>query len=91
MSGWSVTHRTASIAAPRLRHPIEAYCKAIHEVVEKSDGRDWHTGKPLEWNRFNHEKPRSGGQHNHRIIGHYPTVDHYFGRVASTIGLVQNR
>ena len=63
-----------------MRRPIEEYREAIHKSVEKSKGLDCYTGDPLEWNRLNHEKPQGGGQHNHRIAGRYPTVDHYFGR-----------
>ncbi|NVD45183.1 hypothetical protein [Qipengyuania atrilutea] len=61
------------------RRDIEEYRQAIHKAVEKSSGVDCYTGEPLEWNRLNHDRPKGGGQHNHRIMGHYPTVDHYYG------------
>ena len=61
------------------RRPIDAYRQAIHKAVGKSDGLDCYTGDALEWNRLNHEKPAVGGQHNHRIMGRYPSVDHYQG------------
>ena len=59
---------------------MEDYREAIHKAVVKSAGTDCYTGEPLEWNRLNHDRPKGGGQHNHRIRGHYPTVDHYHGR-----------
>ena len=61
------------------RRPIDEYREAIHKAVLKSNGVDYYTGEPLEWNRLNHDKPMGGGQHNHRIRGRYPSVDHYHG------------
>ena len=62
-----------------LRQPIDQYREAIHRAVLKSNGLDCYTGEELEWNRLNHDKPVGGGQRNHRIMGRYPSVDHYYG------------
>ena len=58
---------------------IEEYRKRIHQAVLASEGRDFYTGEPLEWNRLNHVLPLSGGRKRHLQRGHYPSVDHYTG------------
>lgn len=57
----------------------EIYRLAIHEAVEKSDGRDAYTGEPLDWGLLsqydNLESEENGREYKHGFAL-LPTVDH---------------
>ena len=55
------------------------YKKKIHDAVERSNGQDYYTGKPLKWcliSKYNGRDAQKGGVWYRREFADLPTVDH---------------
>lgn len=53
----------------------------IHKAVEESNGVDYYTGKPLEWEKlsqYNNEDSKNGKSKYLKELRQLPTVDHEF-------------
>jgi hypothetical protein len=58
---------------------IGEYKKAIHQTLKKSNGKDYYTGKKLDWaklNQWNNEEAKSDGRNYKKKFRNSPSVDH---------------
>ncbi len=80
---WLDRKAVAHVRRDRKRDNLEAtrqaYMRAIHSAVIRSEGRDAYTGEPLDWSliaTYDNEKSKSGRRAYKASLALLPTADH---------------
>jgi len=58
---------------------VKSYMRLIHEAVTASNGRDYYTGQPLDWNligTYSNTESKQGRHAYKRKFDRMPSVDH---------------